>query len=538
MKPVVYHVFTLLLGAFLITCFQPAVPALQAQNATYSNPILKYDYSDPDVIRVGDDYWMTASSFQCAPGLPILHSTDLVHWELVNYALPRLQPAHVYDNPAPGCGVWAPSLRFHDGVYYIFWGDPDYGIFRITATDPRGTWTAPQPVCEGKGMIDPCPLWDKDGRVYLVHAWAKSRAGFNGILTLREMDAACTQFVGHAQTIYSNPSVNPTIEGPKCYIRNGYYYIFAPAGGVANGWQLVLRSESVTGPYEVRRVMDQGNTTVNGPHQGGWVEDVSGQNWFLHFQEKQPFGRITHVQPMTWHDDDWCVIGRDPDGDGVGEPVYSYTMPASTFSSPAITVPTSDNFNAASLGLQWQWNANPQDNWYALEKGKLRLFCGVPKKTSGQDIFQTPNVLSQKCPAQAFTATAHIQCTLLSADDLMGLAVMGLDYATLQVRLKGHQPVVSLLVCRDADTGALPAVMQSDPLPATTCYLRVEVDANGKCVFFYSTDDVIYRHIGTTFQAREGKWIGAKVGLYATSGGANHSATSGYMEVDQFTMSL
>ena len=175
------------------------------------------DYSDPDVCE-GDngDYWMTASSFQCTPGLPILHSRDLVHWELVNYAVERLLPADRYAEVQHGCGVWAPSIRKHGDTYYIYWGDPDYGVFMIKTTDPRGKWSEPLLVLEGKGVIDTCPLWDDDGRAYLANAWANSRCGFNSVLTVREMSPDGTRMIGQPVLVYDGQAEgNHTIEGAK-----------------------------------------------------------------------------------------------------------------------------------------------------------------------------------------------------------------------------------------------------------------------------------------------------------------------------------
>jgi len=145
-------------------------------DGTYRNPILHADYSDPDVIRVEDDYYMTSSSFNCVPGLPILHSKDMVNWELVNYALQKQPPFDVYDKPQHGNGVWAPCIRYHDNEFYIYYPDPDYGIYMVKTKDPRGIWSAPIMVKEGKGLIDPTPLWDDDGKVYIVYAFAGSRA--------------------------------------------------------------------------------------------------------------------------------------------------------------------------------------------------------------------------------------------------------------------------------------------------------------------------------------------------------------------------
>ena len=156
-------------------------------DGTYRNPIIHADYSDPDVVAVGDDFYMTASSFGCAPGLPILHSKDLVNWQLVNYALREIPPVEYYREPRHGKGVWAPCIRYHAGELYIYWGDPDHGIYMVKTADPLGTWDEPVLVKAGKGMIDPTPLWDDDGKAYLVHAWAASRSQMNSVLVACEM---------------------------------------------------------------------------------------------------------------------------------------------------------------------------------------------------------------------------------------------------------------------------------------------------------------------------------------------------------------
>ena len=239
-------------------------------NGTYKNPVINADYSDPDVCAVGNDFYMTASSFACAPGLPVLHSTDLVNWEIVNYALDRLVPEDFYDVARHGKGVWAPSIRYHKGEFYIYWGDPDFGVYMVKTDDPRGKWSEPVLVKKAKGIIDPCPLWDEDGRCYLAYAWAASRAQINSVICVAEMNAEGTRVTGPSKIVYDgNDDVNHTAEGPKFYKKDGFYYLLFPAGGVEMGWQMAARSKQVYGPYEARRVMEQGGTPVNGPHQGG-----------------------------------------------------------------------------------------------------------------------------------------------------------------------------------------------------------------------------------------------------------------------------
>lgn len=204
-------------------------------NGTYTNPVIYADYSDPDVVAVGDDYYLTASSFNCIPGLPILHSKDLVNWEIIGHALQEQEPKELFDQPQHGKGVWAPSIRYRNGEFYIYWGDPDHGIFMVKTKDPKGEWEKPVCVLAGKGMIDTCPLWDEDGRCYLVNGWAGSRAGFNSVLTVRELSADGTKVIGKPRIVFDGGQENHTTEGPKFYKRDGYYWIMCPAGGVQHG---------------------------------------------------------------------------------------------------------------------------------------------------------------------------------------------------------------------------------------------------------------------------------------------------------------
>jgi beta-xylosidase len=341
----------------------------------YKNPVLHADYSDPDAIRVGDTYYMTASSFNSVPGLPLLTSKDLVNWTLAGHALPHLVPAERYATVRHGEGVWAPCLRWHDGKFWIFYPDPDLGIFVTTATSFTGPWSAPRLLLPGKGIIDPTPLWDDDGKAYLLHGWAKSRAGINNLLTLRSMAPDASRLLDtEGRTVIDGNKLPGyrTLEGPKFYKHDGYYYVFAPAGGVEEGWQAVFRARSIDGPYEVRTVMDQGRTPINGPHQGAWVRAQDGADWFLHFQDKGAYGRVVHLQPMRWVDG-WPIIGEDGPKPGTGQPVLTYKKPVA--GAPLRVPPTSDEFDGPALGLQWQWNANSKAEWYSLAErpGMLRL---------------------------------------------------------------------------------------------------------------------------------------------------------------------
>ncbi len=501
-------------------------------NGRYKNPVINADYSDPDAIAVGDDIWLTASSFCNIPGLPILHSTDMVNWEIVNHALRRNLPDDFYNVPQHGKGVWAPSIRYHNGEYFIYWGDPDYGVYMVKTDNPRGEWSEPCLVWSGKGIIDACPLWDEDGRAYLVNGWAKSRSGFNSALTVSEMSADGTRMISDPVLVYDGmPDGNHTVEGPKFYKRDGFYYILAPAGGVEQGWQIALRSNHPYGPYEARTVMSQGNSAINGPHQGAWVTTAAGEDWFLNFQDRGIYGRVLHLNPMEWRGG-WPVIGRDADGDGCGEPVEGGVKPLTRVSSPNVNPAESDDFNSPVLGEQWAWFANYSPEFgFPTPYGYFRLY-GHRVSDSFVNVREVPNLLVQKLPGEPFKATAKVTVSGTSDGQQAGMIIMGRDYARLTVEKVGSGFSIRLIECEGADEGASEIEGEAELLPATrhNCegpgatqdldlYLRVRTDKKGLAYFSYSQDGKKFKEIGKPFKIRQGHWIGATIGFFALQNG-------------------
>ncbi|WP_088653184.1 glycoside hydrolase family 43 protein [Geofilum rhodophaeum] len=506
-------------------------------DGTYVNPILYADYSDPDVVRVGDDFYMTASSFNVSPGLPILHSKDLVNWALIGHALPRQYPLEHYAKAQHGNGVWAPSFRYHKGEFYIYYGDPDFGIYMLKASDPRGPWSKPHLVKEGKGLIDPSPLWDEDGRAYLVHAFAGSRAGIKSILVVAEMHPDGTHLLNEGKIVFDGHEAHETIEGPKFYKYEGYYYIFAPAGGVTHGWQEVLRSKNVYGPYENRTVMHQGNTDINGPHQGGWVDTPAGEHWFIHFQDEIEYGRITHLNPVSWKDG-WPLIGIDTNNDGIGEPVRQHPKPKVGGSHPIVTPPDSDEFDSVELGLQWQWHANPKNTWAFINPGKkqLRLFSDqLPENAS--NYYQVPHLLLQKFPARSFTVETKM--TFKPSDKKLGeragLIIMGRSYASLALEDREDGLYLVYNISDDAQYGAPEVEHFAEKMATNTIYLRTSVSDEGVATFSYSTNGRRFQKIDIPFPVIRGHWIGAKVGLFNVRQQTTND--SGYADFDYFRFS-
>ncbi len=499
----------------------------------YQNPVLHADYSDPDVIRVGNDYYLIASSFNAAPGLPILHSNDLVNWSIIGHAFNQQFPMDHFRKVQHGNGVWAPAIRFHNNEFYIYYPDPDFGIYLTKAKNILGPWTAPVLVLAGKGLIDPCPLFDANGKNYLVHALAGSRASYKSVILIKELNTAGDQVVSEGVLVYDGHELDATIEGPKIYQRNHYYYIFAPAGGVGTGWQTVLRSKNIYGPYERKQVLEQGTTSVNGPHQGAWVQTQSGEDWFLHFQDKEAYGRILHLQPMKWVND-WPVMGLHTNGDGRGEPVATFIKPAVGRIYPICTPKESDEFNESALGLQWQWNANPAINWAFCfpAKGALRLNSVLVSDTI-KNLWDVPNLLLQKFPAEEFSATTKFSFTPKTVGEKFGLVVMGMNYANIMVANKIDGLYICYGKCVEADKGKKENEIQFTKIVnGTDLYFRVTVLKGASCTFSYSMDGKLYTPVPEKFTATPGRWIGATVGMFCNR--VQNINDAGFSDIDWF----
>ena len=516
-------------------------------NGRFRNPVLFADYSDPDVIRVGDTFYMTASSFNYTPGLPILTSKDLVNWELVNYALNNIKEDR-YDIPRHSEGVWAPAIRFHDGLFYIYYGMPDEGYYVVRTKDPLGKWDEPVCVLPGKGLIDPCPLWDDDGKAYIVHGYAKSRIGFKSILGIFEMSSDGLKAISEDHFIFDgNDPKHPavTIEGPKIYKRDGYYYIWAPAGGVRPGYQVVLRSRDIHGPYEIRTVLDQGGSVINGPHQGGLVDTEDGKEYFLHFQDRGLYGRICHLQPVSWKDG-WPVVGLDEKETGCGEPVYEMDIPVKRDTGYERTyLSASDDFKGGNYGLCWQWLGNHKSCFCGKtdKEDGLRLFALNPSNDTEPVIWKSANVLTQKIIYPLFSCDISFGILGLKDGDRTGVCMTGGQYITAYVEKNNGEFLLKIAKSFGGDSDKKEEVLSSfalkevlDDPKEINIRMRFGYDEEVSGVDLYYQDvnapyggknphlsmelilkDGSLKDLSVCFEPLDHTWVGAKIGIFALS---------------------
>jgi beta-xylosidase len=491
----------MLLGVCTTLHAPQALAQAKPARTAFHNPILFADYSDPDIIRDGGDYYIISSSFHFVPGIPILHSKDLVHWELAGHVLPRLPFDPAYDMSGKmryAGGVWAPSVRAHNGLFYIYFPTPDEGIFVTTAPKMTGPWSAPTEVIAGPGYEDPCPFWDDDGKAYLVH----SKLGA-GPLILHRMALDGKSVLDAGKVIVQDAKALPTLEGPKIYKRNGWYYIFAPMGGVGRGSQAVMRSRTIDGPYEPRIVLSQGSTDINGPHQGGYVETPDGQAWFVHFQLRDGHGRIVHLEPMRWVDD-WPVMGEVLPGHTVGQPVASGAVDIPAAKANGLKIQTSDDFIGKTLSPMWEWNHNPDDSAWSLTQhpGTLRLHPQL-----AADLFHARNTLTETMQDDSFTFSVKFDLRHMREGDRTGVSMFDKNLGYLGVmETEGKRHLVFSARSKDTVGGAI---------SAAGVILRVCL-LGDTAHYFYSIDE------GRTFIAEGAAvpivfswWKGSRPSLFA-----------------------
>ena len=478
-------------------------------NGTYINPVLDADYSDPDVIRVGDDYYMVCSEFHFM-GMPALHSKDLVNWTIIGQVYDEFKFAPEYDtNDRYAGGSWAPAIRFHDNKFFVYFCTPKEGLFMSTSLKPEGPWSPLVQVVNTAGWEDPCPFWDDDGKAYLGH----SKVGAGPII-IHRMSADGKELLDQGVTVYTGP----VAEGTKMHKLNGYYYMSIPEGGVGQGWQTVLRSKNIYGPYEKKVVLETGSTAINGPHQGAMIDLPNGDWWFIHFQSVQNIGRVCHLEPMRWKNG-WPVMGVDIDMNGIGEPVYVWKKPDVEQTYPITAPQTSDEFNDPNLGFQWSWNHNSVNDGWSLTKqsGYLSLTA-----LSADSLMKARNTLTQKVMGPEGEATTLLLTDQMEDGQKAGLCLMGKEFNELGIVKKEDK----LYVFVDIN-----GKYSEQAYHASKIYLKVNVtQKEGANQFYISKDNKKFSPLGGSFATHNGYWKGPKIGLFSY----NENAQGGTARFDWF----
>ncbi len=481
-------------------------------NGLYRNPVLFADYSDPDVCRVGEDYYMVCSEFNFM-GIPVLHSKDLVNWTLIGRVFDRF-PGKEYDTMERyGRGSWAPSIRYHEGAFYVYFCTPDEGVFMARTQDPAGEWKLVH-VKEVKDWEDPCPYWDKEGNAWL----SRSQLGA-GPIYLHRMTPDGTKLLDDGKIIFEGPGA----EGPKWHDTEDGVMLMVPEGGTSMGWQMAVRGKTVEGPFEEKRVCKQGDTWINGPHQGALVDTPSGEWWFLHFSHCGVAGRVVYLEPVTMVDG-WPVIGERIEETYCGQPVWLHKKPDLP-EQPICCAATSDDFSKSTLGLQWQWNHNPVDERWSLERrpGWMSL-QGSAEET---DIFQVHNTLTQRLTGASGLIRVKISVKDMVEGQQAGMVMLGRDPFVYGVTKKADGVYLTIEYRGDIvdkrqacykDSGEWQTKLYAGPFETEEFWLQYNIQNLAELRMAYSVDGKEYINTRHDAFLNEGIWKGARVGLFTKCG--------------------
>ena len=503
-------------------------------DGTYRNTILFADYSDPDVIRVGDTFYMVTSTFHFNPGITILESKDLVNWNFVGHIIEnigKLSASFSFNSmDSYGAGIWAPSIRYHDGMFYVHVGGPKIGLIVCRSKDIHGPWNVKRMKFQipwtGTKLIDCCPLWDDDGNAYFAAAEPNKSADkkwYDYHIYLFKMSPDGESLLDSGVVIHGGY----TTEAVKLYKRDGYYYIFYSENAADEGrvrTQFAARSKNIYGPYDRRKLIHTHGGVDKSPNQGGLVESLDGSWWFLcHREDDAPnsaVGRHLMLLPVSW-EDGWPIIGIDQDGDGIGEMVWTFQKPVQGY-GPCLP-DSSDEFDSPILGAQWQWNhQDRKDKWsLTARSGFLRLTACKPIPPGG--FYQAPNTLTQRLMGECSTATIKMDASGMADGQYAGICLLSKPSLLLGVYCEGgvrkvrYQYTFYCPPFQDPDSKAYDDSFFCEDIcewNENDIYFQIKHSGN-QAQLLFSTDGKKFTAADSPKQFAFFAWRGGRVGMFS-----------------------
>lgn len=524
-----HFLFSFILALGCMCGGESAAQSSDNGDGTFTNPVLWADVPDPDVIRVGDDYYMVSTTMHLMPGAPIMHSKDLVNWKIINYLYDKLDEKSSYDlndGTVYGRGQWATSLKYNNGKFYAYFSpnDTPYRGYVYTTDDPAGKWTL---LTRIPHFHDASLFFDDDGRTYV----------FYGTGQLRELKPDLTGVLegGLDTKVFERDSEeNGLLEGSRVIKHDGKYYLIMiswPVGGKRR--QVCYRADNIAGPYEKRVILEDALGGFPYVAQGTIVDDGKG-NWYgVIFQDRGGVGRVLTVMPCRWVDG-WPMLG-----DENGRVPEVMKKPVQGHQSEGLVV--SDSFNDGSLKLNWQWNHNPVDSCWSLKErpGYLRL------KTARvvDNLFLAPNTLTQRMEGPRCEAVVSFDISAMKDGDVAGFSAFNGDAGILALSCEGDKKyltmkseVVSLSDEKKEVTGIDRKAVEKVELESDCVFLRIDGDFRlNKDIasFYYSYDNKNWKKIGSDFRMvfdYRRFFMGTKYAIfnYATK------SQGGYVDVDFF----
>ena len=487
-------------------------------NGTYSNPVLPADFSDLDCIRVGDVYYAITSTFQYSPGMTVLCSKDLVNWNIIGHAVEDIRqigPEMNWDKmDRYGRGIWAGSIRYHNGRFYVLFGTPDEGFFTTWATDPTGTWAPLTNILPEAGWDDCSALWDDDGQAYFIGTLFRDRAYESYLF---KMTPDCSAIEWESRQLINKGDGREASKLLK--VGNWYYIIYSRTGG-GSRYMVAKRAKSMQGPWSDERQLTAPNIESHQPNQGGIVEGPNGKWYFFTHHGKGDWeGRAASLLPVVWSDG-WPIIGKLGD-DGLGYMVWSGEMPLKTEGGKKEHF--RDDFKKGKLHPEWEWNYYPRDEMWSLSEKKGWLRMRAVKPIEVNNLKKVPNILTQRVyRVSSNEVVVKIDLRGMSEGQMAGLCHYARTYAYIGILLADGK--LHIVYNEDGKS-------RKSGIPATkTIWLRSVWGLNGVNRFSYSTDGRSYSDFGDPYQFTWGNYRGTKVGVFTF----NESREEGYVDVDYF----
>ena len=464
--------------------------------ADYKNPVIWEDLPDPDVIRVGDTYYYSSSSFHQSPGAPLLRSYDLVHWEYLSHSVPVLDFDSSYDldgGRAYVNGVWASTLQYRQSNQSFYWMGCMHNVGGgqvFTSKSPQGPWEkhSTKACYYDMGLlIDP----DSDD-MYVAYG--------HGDISVAKLAHDGFSEERH-QVVFQTPAdLSGPLEGSRFYKINGDYYIFTTQ--YANGEYVARSRNGPFGPYELRpfavRLPYAGKDAGHSPHQGGIVQTQNGDWYYMAFNDAFPAGRLPVMAPVTWKDG-WPKVELID-----GSWAASYPRPNLPCAADKVRAPlVHDDFSSSTLNPEWEWNHNPDNKRWSAGNG-----LALQTATVTRDIYSARNTLTIRTRGPESTATIELEFDEMMDGDVAGLAAWRDSSAWIGLKKEGDAVRVAMVdgisLDKNWQTEGFGTEVASAPLTGQRVWLRVEAnirtsERGGYARFYYSTDGENFSPLGNTF---------------------------------------
>jgi len=491
-------------------------------DGTYRNFVFWSEFSNPDVIKVGEDFYMTTSTLHLSPNIAIYKSKDAVNWQIVGHVVSdvtQFSKKYGFDRMEDaGNGSWATSIRYHDGRFWVHVIDPTEGLFMSSAKSVEGPWEPLYKVSAGMKMHDDgCPLWDEDGNAYFSCSdFSKKSPDRMYTIKIFKMSADGKKLLDEGVTVHRGVIAEST----KLYKRNGFYYLMYTEEPGRQQW--IMRSNSIYGPYEKRIILQNFKTDAYRPVTQGALVDIGNNKWIYLGQSNctTVWGWPLALLSVTWKED-WPMVGEDFNGDGIGEMIWHASKPIAGFSKKMVQ--STDEFQQKMLQPQWEFNFQPMPGAYSLTAHPGFLRMNAFSTLNGKS-WNMRNVLLQRMIGREGVIDVKMDLRNMRDGQSAGVCGYGKQRARLYVELNGEKNRVVKYEC-ERDT----LIMGDITGRQKQVWFRISHN-DTHADFSYSMDGKVYKTIGKPYKLSTWNWVGARFGLFTF----NNKSDMGSVDFDYF----